>query len=206
DVLRKSRLYLSSEILVDDTIVPYLYQEGVLTESQVEEIQSQVTNRKKNLKLLDILPTRGPRAFGAFLRSLEEEFSWVKEKLEQDARGLEDKDAAAAAEAGEDEEHALARECGLSQLALEKVPTDQELNRLVHRLGPDWEWIVVDLGVPVWEVQRCRAEYPLSPHGQALASLVRWRQRSGRRATVRRLLRSLQAADVHPSVLEDVFH
>ncbi|MFT7812578.1 death domain-containing protein CRADD [Arapaima gigas] len=206
-VLRKRRLYLSGEILVEDTVVPYLYQEGVLTESQAEEIQSQATSRKKTLKLLDILPTRGPRAFEAFLRSLEEEFSWVKEMLAQDARELEDSDAAAAAAAAEeeDEQRELAEKSSLSPLTLQKVPTDQELNRLVGRLGPEWEWVVVDLGVPLWEVQRCRAAYPLSPHGQALASLVRWRQRLGKGATVHCLLRSLQAADIHPSVLEGVF-
>ncbi|NXU56149.1 CRADD protein, partial [Turnix velox] len=32
------------------------------------------------MMLLDILPTRGPKAFDAFLDSLQE-FPWVKEKL-----------------------------------------------------------------------------------------------------------------------------
>lgn len=80
-VLRKLRLYLSGQLLVSDTIVPFLYQDDVLTVSQVEDIDSQPTNTQKTLKLLDILPSRGPRAFGAFLRSLDD-FSWVRDQVQ----------------------------------------------------------------------------------------------------------------------------
>lgn len=80
EVLRTNRLELSAQLLVDETIVPFLYQEKILTEHNVEDIESQITDRKKCLKLLDILPSRGPRAFDAFLRSLDD-FSWVRDKL-----------------------------------------------------------------------------------------------------------------------------
>lgn len=79
-LLRTHRLELSGQLLVSDTIVPFLYQENILTLSQVEDIESQQTNRQKTLKLLDLLPSRGPRAFDIFLRSLEE-FSWVRDRL-----------------------------------------------------------------------------------------------------------------------------
>lgn len=79
-LLRAHRLELSGQLLVSDSIVPFLYQEGVLTEAQVEEIESQPSSRQKTLKLLDILPSRGPRAFGCFLRSLDE-FSWIRDGL-----------------------------------------------------------------------------------------------------------------------------
>lgn len=79
-VLRTHRLELSGQLLVTDTIVPFLYQENILTQSQVEDIESQPTNRQKTLKLLDLLPSRGPRAFDTFLRSLED-FSWLRDKL-----------------------------------------------------------------------------------------------------------------------------
>ncbi|KAL7857819.1 hypothetical protein AOLI_G00179210 [Acnodon oligacanthus] len=81
EILRAQRLQLSEQLVVDDTVIQYLYQEGILTESQVEEIQSQPSNRNKTLRLLAILPGRGPLAFGAFLRSLEQDFPWVREKL-----------------------------------------------------------------------------------------------------------------------------
>lgn len=83
EILRKHRLDLSNQILIDDTIVQFLYQENILSESHVEEIQSQITNKRKTLRLLDVLATRGPRAFDTFLRSLEEEFTWVRDNLLQ---------------------------------------------------------------------------------------------------------------------------
>lgn len=79
-LLRAHRLELSGQLLVSDTIVPFLYQEDILSQSQVEDIECQPTNRHKALKLLDILPNRGPRAFHLFLRSLDD-FSWIRDQL-----------------------------------------------------------------------------------------------------------------------------
>ncbi|KAG7454364.1 hypothetical protein MATL_G00258890 [Megalops atlanticus] len=193
EFLRKHRLDLSNQILTDETIVQYLYQEGILTESQVEEIQAQTTNKKKTFKLLDILPTRGPHAFGAFLKSLEEEFIWVKERLQQD---LQDAEA---------HEPNPTEKCEIPEETLRKVPTDRELNQLASRLGPEWESVLLDLGLTTGQVFRCRANHPLSLQSQVLAGLVLWKQASGRAATVQKLLRSLEACQIHPSVLEDVF-
>ncbi|XP_059905122.1 death domain-containing protein CRADD [Gadus macrocephalus] len=83
EVLRKQRLYLSNQILVSDTIVQFLYQENILTASHVEEIESQNTSKRKTLSLLDVLPTRGPRAFDLFMESLLQDFSWVRDSLLQ---------------------------------------------------------------------------------------------------------------------------
>lgn len=80
-VLRSLRLELCAELLVDGVIIQFLYQEGILTENHVQEIRSQVTNQRKTMMLLDILPTRGPKAFETFLESLQE-FPWVRDKVE----------------------------------------------------------------------------------------------------------------------------
>ncbi|XP_051466046.1 death domain-containing protein CRADD isoform X1 [Apus apus] len=79
-LLRSMRLELCTEVLVDGLVIQYLYQEGILTDSHVQEIKSQTTSQRKTMMLLDILPTRGPKAFDAFLDSLQE-FPWVKDKL-----------------------------------------------------------------------------------------------------------------------------
>ncbi|XP_021574948.1 death domain-containing protein CRADD isoform X2 [Carlito syrichta] len=81
-VLRSLRLELAVEVLVEGLVLQYLYQEGILTESHVQEIQAQTTGLRKTMLLLDILPSRGPKAFDAFLGSLQE-FPWVREKLEK---------------------------------------------------------------------------------------------------------------------------
>uniref|UniRef100_A0ABM5GFG1 Death domain-containing protein CRADD isoform X3 n=1 Tax=Pogona vitticeps TaxID=103695 RepID=A0ABM5GFG1_9SAUR len=80
-VLRSLRLELCSELLVEGLVIQYLYQEGILTENDMQEIKSQVTNHRKTMTLLDILPARGPKAFETFLESLQE-FPWVRDKLE----------------------------------------------------------------------------------------------------------------------------
>jgi CASP2 and RIPK1 domain-containing adaptor len=60
----------------------YLYQEGILTENHVQEIKAQATGFRKTMLLLDILPSRGLKAFDNFLNSLQE-FPWVREKLQK---------------------------------------------------------------------------------------------------------------------------
>ncbi|XP_064175375.1 death domain-containing protein CRADD [Anguilla rostrata] len=193
EFLRKHRLDLSNQVLIDDTVVHYLYQENILTESHVEEIQAQTTNKKRTLKLLDILPTRGPHAFGAFLKSLEEEFVWVAERLQRDLQN------------GASAEQDPSDLCGISEEVLRKVPSDKELNRLSGLLGPEWESVLLDLGVSACQLFRCRADHPHSLQSQVLAGLMVWRQSRGRSATFRQLLQSLRAAQIHPSVIEQVF-
>ncbi|XP_024002155.1 death domain-containing protein CRADD isoform X1 [Salvelinus sp. IW2-2015] len=193
EILRKHRLDLSNQILIDDTIVQFLYQENILTESQVDEIQSQIGNKKKTLRLLDILPTRGPRAFGTFLNSLEEEFPWVRDELLQN---LEQPNVPG---------QSPTDEWSIPEVTLRAVPSDRQLSRLASRLGSEWESVLLDLGLSTGALYRCRADHPLSLHGQVLAGLIQWRQRQGRSATVHRLLQSLQSTDVHPSTLDEVF-
>lgn len=79
-LLRQHRLKLSEELLVTESIVQFLYQEEILSQHQVDEIESQASSRQKSLKLLDILPSRGPRAFTCFLQALDD-FSWVRDGL-----------------------------------------------------------------------------------------------------------------------------
>lgn len=90
ELLRAQRMQLCEQLVVDDTIVQYLYQEDILTEGQVEEIQSQKSNKNKTLMLLRILPDRGPSAFKLFVQSLEQDFPWIKEKLLLLAQGEDD--------------------------------------------------------------------------------------------------------------------
>ncbi|XP_026182741.1 death domain-containing protein CRADD isoform X2 [Mastacembelus armatus] len=188
-LLRKHRLDLSGQLLVSDTVVPFLFQENILTDAQVEDIECQPTDRQKVLKLLDILPNRGPRAFHLFLRSLGD-FGWVRDQLLQE---LQTPPGPSCADV-----------CRIPDSVLQRVPSDRELSRLASRLGPEWESVLMDLGLSAEAVFRCRSDHCLSAHGAALGGLVQWRRAEGRKATVERLLQSLQATGHHPSVLEDV--
>ncbi|XP_014329445.1 death domain-containing protein CRADD-like [Xiphophorus maculatus] len=198
-VLRRFRVQLCDQLLVSDTIVPFLYQEGVLTEAQVEQVEGQLTNRQKNLKLLDLLPNRGPRAFGAFLEALRD-FSWIRDRLllelQNSAGTGPSGDAAVPARYHGDASR-------IPDSVLQRVPSDRELSRLAQRLGAEWEAVLLDLGVSSEAVYRCRSDHSLNTGAAVLDGLVLWRRAGGRRATLGRLLRSLEAADLHPSVLEE---
>ncbi|KAJ3612043.1 hypothetical protein NHX12_020320 [Muraenolepis orangiensis] len=189
-VLRAQRLSLSREVVVSDSVVQFLYQEGLLTSWQLEDIEAQTTDQRKALRLLDLLPTRGPRAFPLFLEALEKDYPWVREGLLGQA--------AAGPSSGDD--------WRVPEAVLGRVPSDCELSQLASLLGPEWESLLLHLGLSAGALFRCRADHPHSTHGQALDGLVRWRQSGGKAATVRRLLDSLQAAEIHPSVLGEVFH
>ncbi|XP_026878803.1 death domain-containing protein CRADD [Electrophorus electricus] len=192
EILRAHRLQLSEQLIVDDTIIQYLYQEDILTQSQVEEIQSETSNKNKTLRLLYILPSRGPNAFNVFLKSLEQDFPWIKEKLmlllAEGSASLSDP-----------------AQWSVPPHLLHLAPSHQQLNKLASCLGSEWEMVLMDLDLSPGEIYRCRADHPLSVQSQVLAGLVMWKQLQGRRATVQRLLQSLQAAEVHPSVLNQVF-
>nr|XP_057923479.1 death domain-containing protein CRADD [Doryrhamphus excisus] len=204
DLLRKHRLVLCEELLVSDTIIPFLYQEDILTGAQIEEVQSQSTDRKRSLKLLDILPNRGPRAFHCFLQALDFEFSWLRDRLLQDLRvrtesgaGRTSQDETSPPDGPEDVRR-------LPPSLGEKVPSDRELSRLASLLGGEWEAVLMDLGVSAAALFRCRADHALSCRDAALAALLLWRRAQGKGATLSRLEQSLQVAGVHPSVLRDV--
>ncbi|KAF4080933.1 hypothetical protein AMELA_G00155130 [Ameiurus melas] len=199
DLLRAQRLHLCEQLVVDETIVQYLYQEDILTEGQVEEIESQKSNKNKTLLLLSILPNRGPNAFTVFVQSLEQDFPWIKEKLLLLA-DEDDEDGGSCTELSN-----TTAPCAIPKHILQMVPSDQQLNRLAARLGLEWEMVLLDLGLTSVEITRCRADHPHSSHNQVLAALVMWKQTQGRRATVQRLLQSLQNSEIHPSSLNQVF-
>lgn len=192
ELLRKHRLWLSEQLLVSDTIVPFLYQEDILTESQVEAIENHASNKHRALKVLDILPTRGPRAFEVFLQSLDE-FSWVRDELQREIQALPEP------------EHGSTGNVSLTDDILHKVPSDRELCRIASLLGEQWESVLLDLELTTEDLYRCRADNYNHVHSAALAGLAQWRRAQGKKATFQRLIQSLKAADIHPSLLEGVF-
>ncbi|NWX10999.1 CRADD protein, partial [Caloenas nicobarica] len=186
-LLRSLRLELCTEVLVDGIVIQYLYQEGILTDSHVQEIKAQTTSQRKTMMLLDILPTRGPKAFDAFLDSLQE-FPWVKDKLMVKRKEMTVQDPAAHTEQP-------GTALGMGQFNINVTPQ-------CNRLGPEWEHIVLCLGLSHTDIYRCKVNHPHNLQSQIVAAFVLWRQRLGKKATIQSLQASLMAEEVDPSVIQ----
>ncbi|XP_073495705.1 death domain-containing protein CRADD-like [Phyllobates terribilis] len=187
DVLRSMRLDLCSHGVADGLAPHYLFQEGVITREQLEEITSQATtSQRRAMKLLDVLPTRGPKAFEVFLASLYE-FPWIQDKLEEICK-----------------ESLVAKTSDLPNNIKDIRPTDKQLSFLADHLGAEWEKVLCCLGLDHVDLYRCKALHPYCVNSQAVEGLIKWKQQNGRKATMLGLWEALQAAEVHPSVLNTI--
>ncbi|KAG8448086.1 hypothetical protein GDO86_015250 [Hymenochirus boettgeri] len=189
EILKRQRLELCAEGLAEGLVPQYLLQEGIITEHQLEEIFAQVTSQRRAMKLLDILPTRGPRAFEVFMGSLTE-FPWVQEslkKLNQDQTGLQ-----------------TGSTLELPSKFLHSCPTEKQLCLVAGNLGSEWEEILINLGVNQNELYRCKMNNPYNVQSQILEGFIKWKQCMGSKATMLKLWEALQAAETDLSVMQSL--
>ncbi|XP_045162351.2 uncharacterized protein LOC123527131 [Mercenaria mercenaria] len=69
--LRENRVKIVSDLEPKGKVLDTLYEDGVLTENDLELVSSAKTRKERCQLLLSILPTRGPIAYGSFKKALE---------------------------------------------------------------------------------------------------------------------------------------
>ncbi|XP_033102465.1 death domain-containing protein CRADD-like isoform X2 [Anneissia japonica] len=70
-ILIQNRVRLVND-LQSETLINYMIQDEIMTPNHAEMLKSKLTTQYKNEYFLDLLATRGPKAFGSFLKNLKE--------------------------------------------------------------------------------------------------------------------------------------
>ncbi|KAL3861916.1 hypothetical protein ACJMK2_007928 [Sinanodonta woodiana] len=70
ETLRKNRINLRDNIADPDAVNELLYEREIFTEAMKQEVEAQTTDIKKIIKILDLVPRRGRKAFDEFYQIL----------------------------------------------------------------------------------------------------------------------------------------
>uniref|UniRef100_A0A7N4PLV4 Caspase 2 n=1 Tax=Sarcophilus harrisii TaxID=9305 RepID=A0A7N4PLV4_SARHA len=69
EALKKNRVVLAKQLLLSE-LLEHLLEKDIITLEMRELIQAKVGSFSQNVEFLNLLPKRGPHAFGAFCETL----------------------------------------------------------------------------------------------------------------------------------------
>ena len=79
-VLQQNFVAITQDLQADQVV---RCMRDLLTETDVEEINAQSTERKRGEKLIDTLPSKGKNAYAAFVAAVREVQPWLAQYLAQ---------------------------------------------------------------------------------------------------------------------------
>lgn len=80
--LRQHRVALV-ETIEARKLTDFMIEKGILVSDDAEIIDSKTTRAERARTLVDIIPTRGPRAYEVFIAALSKDYSWLADELRQ---------------------------------------------------------------------------------------------------------------------------
>lgn len=69
DALQRNRIYISENMEAQE-VVQVLFSRGLLVEEDMQRTKAETITKHRVYELLDILPRKGPKAFGYFVEAL----------------------------------------------------------------------------------------------------------------------------------------
>lgn len=91
ELLRRRQKYLQENVIMEDGLLTALQEKGVFTSSMVASIQSEKEPEKQMIRLLDMIPKRGPEAYEKFMEVLKPDYPWIVESFKDREEDMKSK-------------------------------------------------------------------------------------------------------------------
>ncbi|CAG2193053.1 unnamed protein product [Mytilus edulis] len=81
-VLQRHFRQLSNDLILTDDLLGAMYQKKIFERNMIELIKSEKTASEQVVRMLELLPKRGPDAFDSFVEIITENYPWLAAMLE----------------------------------------------------------------------------------------------------------------------------
>ncbi|RUS76462.1 hypothetical protein EGW08_015776 [Elysia chlorotica] len=179
------KIQFSYKTLIEEVdaldVIEGLFQEGVFTYDDLEEIKAKPTPRQRTILMLDKILKSGPgKAFEVFLKELKD-YPHIVETLKQ---------ASSESEVEADSTWAWFDEVP-EEVQLQKLD-DANTSRVSSLIGSGWEKVLLRLDLTNVNISQEKSRHSSDIALVITNLLIRWRQKKGRSATIKCLVDTLK--------------